>query len=155
MFLRALAAFVALPGMVAFIVPAIVVARSSEGARPVALGLAVLTAGSFLLVWCVREFYVNGKGTLAPWAPPTVLVTRGLYRCTRNPMYVAVLLVLAGWALAFRSPLLAVYGGVVAVAFHRRVVFAEEPALARSFGAEWEAYRRRVPRWPWSFARRS
>jgi protein-S-isoprenylcysteine O-methyltransferase Ste14 len=154
MFLRALIAFIALPGVVAFLVPALVVARSAHPSHPGALGLAVLAAGSLVLLWCVREFYVAGKGTLAPWAPPVALVTGGLYRFTRNPMYVGVLLTLAGWAIAFRSPLLVVYVVAVAVAFHLRVVWGEEPALARTFGAEWQVYCRTVPRWPWSFARR-
>ena len=62
-------------------------------------------------------------------------------------MYIAVLLVLAGWAMAFQSTALAVYAGCVAVAFHSRVVLFEEPWLARTFPADWDEYRRRTPRW--------
>jgi protein-S-isoprenylcysteine O-methyltransferase Ste14 len=72
---------------------------------------------------------------------------RGLYRWSRNPMYVGVLCVVAGWAIGFRSIGLAVYGLALLVAFHLRVVTAEEPFLARTHGAEWEAYAARVPRW--------
>ena len=64
-------------------------------------------------------------------------------------MYVAVLLVLVGWATAFRSRALAIYAVAVGIAFHLRVVLAEEPTLARMFPAEWQAYRAKVPRWLW------
>ena len=47
----------------------------------------LLLPGIGLLLWCVREFYVRGKGTLAPWDPPRHLVASGLYRISRNPMY--------------------------------------------------------------------
>ena len=51
-----------------------------------------LLVGSIGLLWCVRDFYVRGRGTLAPWAPPEHLVVIGLYRFTRNPMYIAIVL---------------------------------------------------------------
>src|SRR4051812_32435188 len=109
--------------------------------------LPIVGVGTALLLWCVRDFYVAGRGTLAPWAPPKHLVVVGLYRVSRNPMYVAVLIVLIGWGLVFSSRALAIYAAVVALAVHLRVVTYEEPWLARTFGAEWLAYRRRVPRW--------
>lgn len=114
----------------------------AAGALPLALGFA-------LLLWCVRDFYVSGKGTLAPWSPPRHLVTTGLYGYTRNPMYVAVTLMLAGWALLFWSRWLAAYAAIVAIAFQLRVVFGEEPWLERTHGEQWREYAARVPRWPW------
>jgi monomeric type NADP-dependent isocitrate dehydrogenase len=93
------------------------------------------------------DFYGSEKGALAPWSPPRRLVVVGLYRWTRNPMYVAVLVVLLGWCVAYRSVPLAIYLCVVAVAFHLRILFYEEPRLKESFGEEWIAYRQRVPRW--------
>jgi protein-S-isoprenylcysteine O-methyltransferase Ste14 len=62
-------------------------------------------------------------------------------------MYVAVLLILSGWAIGFRSWTLAVYAGAVLVAFHLRIVLHEEPWLARTFGDAWMQYRTRVARW--------
>lgn len=64
-------------------------------------------------------------------------------------MYVAVSLALLGWAVAFGSPGLLIYALVVAVAFHLRVVFGEEPWLLRTHGSQWVQYRSRVPRWLW------
>lgn len=62
-------------------------------------------------------------------------------------MYVSVTLILTGWALAFGHRGLWIYAAVVAVAFHLRVVFAEEPWLARKHGASWDGYASRVRRW--------
>lgn len=111
------------------------------------LGLVLIPVGSVGLLWCVRDFYVSGKGTLAPWAPPVQLVVVGLYRYTRNPMYISLTLILLGWAMSFGLPGLYIYAIIVAVAFHLRVVFGEEPWLARTHGAKWHEYARRVPRW--------
>lgn len=148
MWWRALLALLALPGVVVIAVPALLAAGElRRGVTPHPAGFVLLAAGAFLLLWCVRDFYVVGKGTLAPWSPPRHLVTTGLYRFSRNPMYVAVAAMLAGWSLAFLSRPLATYTGLVIVAFHLRVLFGEEPRLARTHGAAWEEYKTRVPRW--------
>ena len=65
LFLRALIAFLALPGIVAFLAPALLVG-SIETSTPHGEGVAVFVAGALVLLWCVRDFYVAGKGTLAP-----------------------------------------------------------------------------------------
>jgi len=62
-------------------------------------------------------------------------------------MYVAVVIMLAGWAVAFGSSAIAIYTGFVIGAFHLRVIYGEEPWLARTHGAAWEEYAARVPRW--------
>ena len=145
-FARALLAFIALPGIVAFVVPAWLLAKSD--ATPVhPLGLLLLLVGVAGLLRCVRDFHVSGKGTLAPWDPPTRLVIVGLYRYTRNPMYLSVTLVLLGWAFWFGSVNLLVYAVLVTAAFHLRVVLGEEPWLARTHGELWQQYAARVPRW--------
>ncbi|WBY01298.1 isoprenylcysteine carboxylmethyltransferase family protein [Ramlibacter tataouinensis] len=149
MFLRAVLAFLALPGIVAFAIPLAWVLAASDAQVVWPLGLVPLGIGCIGLLWCVRDFYVQGKGTLAPWSPPAHLVVVGLYRYTRNPMYVAVLLILVGWAASFGVAGLYVYAAVVAVAFHLRVVLGEEPWLAHRHGEQWHEYARRVPRWIW------
>jgi protein-S-isoprenylcysteine O-methyltransferase Ste14 len=147
MFWRALFAFIAMPGMVAFAIPAIWQWQAKRLLPEQPLALAVLAAGTVGLLWCVRDFYVQGKGTLAPWSPTQNLVVVGLYRYSRNPMYVCVLLILLGWAAAFGSPGLLVYAAFIALAFHLRVVYGEEPWLAQKHGSAWQSYVNQVPRW--------
>jgi protein-S-isoprenylcysteine O-methyltransferase Ste14 len=143
---RALIAFLALPGVVAFLLPLLIVGSITTGRFGLG-GLLPLIAGVIVLSWCVRDFYVAGKGTLAPWDPPRQLVSVGLYRFSRNPMYVGVLLILIGWTAGFQTRALLIYTISVALMFHLRVVLYEEPWLARTFGDEWSRYRSRVPRW--------
>jgi protein-S-isoprenylcysteine O-methyltransferase Ste14 len=147
LFIRALLAFLALPGIVAIAVPIAAVGLGALSAPVYPIGLLPLLLGFVLLLWCVRDFYVAGKGTLAPWDPPQQLVTVGLYRYSRNPMYVAVSCMLLGWALTFPSRGLLVYALIVMLAFHLRVIFGEEPWLARQHGEHWEGYKAQVPRW--------
>lgn len=99
------------------------------------------------MLWCVRDFYVKGKGTLGPWDPPKNLVVSGLYKYSRNPMYIAVTAILIGWAMVFRAQSLWVYAVIVVLAFHVRVVFFEEKFLARTHGDQFTRYRAKVRRW--------
>lgn len=110
-------------------------------------GFVALILGVVLLLWCVRDFYVVGKGTLGPWDPPRNLVMTGLYRLSRNPMYIAVVMILIGWAMMFRAQNLWVYAAAVALAFHVRVVLFEERYLAKTHGEEFTRYKARVGRW--------
>lgn len=145
LFLEAVLAFLALPGVVAFLVPLVLLAP--EGASFDSRGLPLLVPGIAVLLWCVREFYHSGKGTLAPWTPPKHLVISGLYRFSRNPMYIGVVLILWGWAVGYKSSGLVVYAIVMMILFHLRVVLYEEPWLAQAHGAQWHAYRAHVRRW--------
>jgi protein-S-isoprenylcysteine O-methyltransferase Ste14 len=148
MFLRALTAFLVLPGIMAGLLPALLAYYDPWRGRPILLPGAILVcAGIVLLMICARDFYVSGKGTLAPWDPPRHLVVVGLYRYSRNPMYISILTLLAGWALIAASPLLTAYLILFAVAFHLRIVLYEEPRLSKMFGEEWAGYSARVPRW--------
>jgi protein-S-isoprenylcysteine O-methyltransferase Ste14 len=144
---RAILAFLLLPGMVAFLIPWLLLEVGQPRQFVDALGLIPFLLGIVLLLWCVRAFYTAGKGTLAPWTPPRHLVVTGLYRFSRNPMYLAVLLVLWGWALGFRSRAIALYALAVMAVFHLRVVLGEEPWLARTHGEAWARYKAQVPRW--------
>jgi protein-S-isoprenylcysteine O-methyltransferase Ste14 len=145
--LRALAAFLALPGLVAFAIPVWIGWSSPHAVQYPALAGLLLCLGALLLLWCVREFYVAGRGTLAPWDPPRHLVVSGPYRFSRNPMYVGVLTILAGWCTLWGSRTLIIYSVSFLIGFHLRVLLFEEPWAAHHFGSEWDAYRARVPRW--------
>jgi protein-S-isoprenylcysteine O-methyltransferase Ste14 len=144
---RAIATFIALPGVVAFGAPLAWAWQSGMRVRFPVWGGTCIALGTALLLACVREFYIAGRGTLAPWAPPIHLVTTGPYRFTRNPMYVSVAAILAGWAALYGSRPLLVYALAVICACHFRVILAEEPRAEHDFGANWQAYRKSVPRW--------
>jgi protein-S-isoprenylcysteine O-methyltransferase Ste14 len=143
----AILAFLALPGVFGFLLPGLL-AFSGRGRAPFyPIGLVPFVVGSGLLCWCAVEFYRAGRGTLAPWAPPVKLVVTGPYRWSRNPMYLAVMSILAGWAAMFSSGNVLVYAAVFAIAVHIRVVAVEEPFLARTHGAGWTSYSSTVRRW--------
>ena len=139
-------AFVTMPGVVAYAIPlAWAWYCNLSISRPV--GLLACLMGTLGLISCTVEFLVRGKGTLAPWKPPGRLVSSGLYRWTRNPMYLCVCTVIMGWGASFNSRALVGYAVVLAAVFHLRVVFGEEPWLERIFPEQWPEYRRSVPRW--------
>jgi len=146
--LRNLLFTVLVPGTVAVTVPlATVGARPPSGGPVLGLAIVLLAAGAGTYAWCVWDFASFGRGTPAPIDAPKRLVVRGLYRLTRNPMYVGVLATILGWAVLFRSVGLALYAVGVGACFHLFVVLYEERHLAERFGTEYDAYRARVPRW--------
>jgi protein-S-isoprenylcysteine O-methyltransferase Ste14 len=110
-------------------------------------GVIMLTAGAIVLAQAFVRFVAEGRGTPAPVAPTERLVTGGLYRHVRNPMYVAVVAVITGQALALGQPVLLGYAAAVWITVASFVRWYEEPALARQFGAQYEAYRRSVRAW--------
>ena len=150
MFARAVLAFLILPGFVAILAPPLIASADPWRGAVWVPGLAVMLVGTFVLLWCVRDFYVSGKGTLAPWDPPKKMVSVGLYRYVRNPMYLGVLVLVLGWAFFLSSVMLASYTIVLAIGFHIRVLIHEEPWLESKFGEDWKTYKACVPRWlPW------
>lgn len=145
--IRVIVAFVALPGIVAFALPISIGISSGGAVRYPAVAAVPLCFGMFLLLWCVREFYVAGRGTLAPWDPPRHLVTSGPYRFSRNPMYIGVVAILAGWCVLWDSRTLVIYTVLLLCGFYLRVLWFEEPWAKRKFGVHWQEYVARVPRW--------
>ena len=103
--------------------------------------------GSIILLWCFWDFTFKGRGTPAPIVPPKELVATGFYRYVRNPMYVGILAILLGHFLWFGYWNLLIYAILVFIAFHTFVAYYEEPTLKRKFGAAYEDYLKRVPRW--------
>ena len=111
------------------------------------LGAVTIAAGGAVLAWCVGDFLVFGGGTPNPADPPRNLVARGPYRRLRNPMYLAMGIIVAGEALLFGSTALLGYLVVIMVLLHVFVVSFEEPRLRRQFGSTYDDYCQRVPRW--------
>jgi len=111
------------------------------------LGVALIVVGIPVLAESVARFVWKGRGTLTPAVPTRHLVISGLYRYVRNPMYVAVVAVIAGEAFLFGDGGVLVYAGAVAVGFHLFVLLYEEPTLRRAYGSEYDAYCAQVRRW--------
>ena len=146
--LRHLAAIVLLPGTVTVLVPVLLLSGADLAPWPLAvLGAALIAAGLGLIAWTVGLFAGVGQGTLAPWDPTARLVVRGPYRHVRNPMISGVLAVLLGEAALLRSLALLAWWACVFVINAVYFVHVEEPGLRRRFGADYEAYAARVPRW--------
>ena len=82
--------------------------------------------------------------------PPTTLVAEGIYRYTRNPMYVGGLVMVFGEFLAYGAVAVLIWMLIVLGGFHAFVVFYEEPKLRETFGESYETYCKEVPRW-WRF----
>jgi protein-S-isoprenylcysteine O-methyltransferase Ste14 len=155
-----LAFFALAPGVVAGLIPWWLTGWDVREPLPLwfplrVVGAALIIAGAAALVHAFTRFVLEGIGTPAPVAPTERLVVGGLYRYVRNPMYLAVAATIFGQALALGQPVLLAYGalffGLVAGFVH----WYEEPTLVRSFGEEYEQYRRAVPRWwprrrPWA-----
>lgn len=145
-FLKSLAFLILVPGTVVIYVP---LKLSSGGpANAASFGaLPLWLAGAAAVVWCVWDFTFTGRGTPLPLDPPRALVGRGLYRYTRNPMYLGAVLILAGHVVWFQTLSQVWYAVAVWLAFHGFVVFYEEPHLRRTFGDAYQRYCQTVPRW--------
>ena len=143
---------VLVPGTVAVYIPLRIVANRAGtfapdwGAWQIA-ALLPLSIGAAIYFWCLRDFAVRGRGTPAPIDAPRHLVVRGLYKYVRNPMYIGVLLVIAGWAMFLPSRRVLFYGVAVGLCFHLFVMLIEEPLLREKFGEQYQDYCRKVGRW--------
>ena len=145
---RQLAAVVLLPGTVCVLVPAFLLSDAGIAPWPLALlGVVFLALGVAMIGWTVSLFANLGRGTLAPWDPPTRLVIRGPYRHVRNPMISGVLAVLLGEAALFGSLPVLIWAAVVFAVNAVYFPLIEEPDLRSRFGAEYDAYAARTPRW--------
>ena len=91
----------------------------------------------------------RAKTTVSPVKPglTSSLVIRGVYRYTRNPMYVGFLLTLLAWAVFLANPLAVLWVAVYVLYITRFQIIPEERVLVSLFGAEYEAYTARVRRW--------
>jgi protein-S-isoprenylcysteine O-methyltransferase Ste14 len=110
-------------------------------------GVVLLVVAAPLFFDFVIRFVREGHGTPAPIAPTEHLVVGGPFQRVRNPGYVAVVAMIVGQGLLFASRAVLAYAAAIAVVFHVFVLLYEEPTLRRQFGAEYDDYCRRVPRW--------
>ena len=118
------------------------------------VGWLLVAAGAAVILEAQGRFVWKGFGTPAPIAPPSRLVVSGFYRHVRNPMYVAVTVLVIGEALVYAEPWLFAYAAALAVGFHLFILAYEEPTLRAKFPDDYPAFTAAVPRWlprltPW------
>ena len=91
----------------------------------------------------------RAKTTVNPFKPETAssLVTSGIYRVTRNPMYLGMLLVLVGWAVFLANGLAVIAIALFPAYITRFQIKPEERALMALFGEQYASYSSRVRRW--------
>lgn len=111
------------------------------------VGLMMILLGIIDYLYCANLFKVFGKGTPAPPEPPKELVVKGLYRYSRNPIYLGYFLVILGESLFFGQLLLFVYFLLSLVVINIYVICFEERALKKRFGEGYQEYCQKVPRW--------
>lgn len=113
------------------------------------LAAAIAIAGLLACLLCVASFQRVGT-TVDPRRPTgtSALVAHGIYRYSRNPMYLGMLLVLAAWGLHLGHwPALACGPLAFVLYLNHSQIAAEERALEEKFGDEYRAYARTVRRW--------
>ena len=111
-------------------------------------GLAfVLVIGGLLLDGIAAGTFRRLGTPPEPWKPTTALATGGLYRYSRNPIYVGFAVTYAGFALAMDSPVALAMLFPCLIVIDRFVIAREERYLSAKFGAEYLAYKGKVRRW--------
>lgn len=130
--------------VIARLTPTLTLTKSTS--LPLALAFALV--GAIVCAAGVISFR-RARTTVNPLKPNTAsaLVDSGIYRFTRNPMYLGFALFLVAWAIFLHSPW-AILGVAALVLFLNRFqIIPEERALAELFGAEFANYRASVRRW--------
>ncbi|WP_179379744.1 methyltransferase family protein [Jannaschia marina] len=110
------------------------------------IGAALVAAGLGLILWSAL-FFLRHRTPIEPHHTPTALITGGPYRLTRNPIYLALVLIAAGFALRQGSALALLPVPALFLVLDRRFAAVEEAGLRAAFGAAGEAYIARSRRW--------
>ena len=109
-------------------------------------GRGLVAAGIALIVWSALAFR-KARTTIVPHQPPSALVEAGPYRFSRNPIYLADLLILAGAALILGAPLALILLVPFGAVLQRLFILPEEAVLERDLGQPYLDYKARVGRW--------
>lgn len=110
-------------------------------------GAALCFAAALVLVATAFVRFRAAGTHVEPWRPTTAIVKTGVYRFTRNPMYLAMTLAYLGVALLADSGIAITLLVPLLICVHYGVIVREERYLARKFGAEYETYKASVRRW--------
>jgi protein-S-isoprenylcysteine O-methyltransferase Ste14 len=112
----------------------------------IAAGIVLVVAGVLVARSAARSMWAANT-SMIPVRPTTAIVSDGVYRFTRNPMYVSLVAIYVGIALLIRAPWAFLLLPLVILAVDRLVIAKEERYLETKFGEPYLAYKNRVRRW--------
>ena len=112
-----------------------------------ALGYILIGIGVLINVNISYLFMKFGKGTPSITEPTKKLVQRGIYKYTRNPMYLSNTTIILGIFCIYGHVLILLYAAIFFKLMHLFLVFIEEPSNRKKFGKSYEKYLQEVPRW--------
>jgi protein-S-isoprenylcysteine O-methyltransferase Ste14 len=112
----------------------------------VVLGWVILLCGIFLILLAGRLFMIKGT-TSNPTKEPDKLVTSGIYRVTRNPMYLGAVLILTGFPFVVKSMIGLIFPVVFFIFMDRKIIPDEERLVERIFGHAYLEYKLHTRRW--------
>ena len=156
LWVRAALFSILVPGTIAVLAPVTIRGDSRLAGGVWNIGWALVVGGAFIYLHCLLRFLAaNGTPTIFFAGPlrflvggePSQLVRGGLYRYSRNPMYIGVLSAVFGQALLYGSRPIGVYCLCLCAFFHFIVVLVEEPHLRSREGPVFVEYCRKTPRW--------
>lgn len=110
------------------------------------VGLMMILVGIFLIIIAVVAFMAR-KTTVMPTRSPDKLVTDGIYRITRNPMYLGMLLILSGFPLMMDTVVGLICPAIFFFLMDRTLIPREENVVENAFGKSYLAYKSRTRRW--------
>jgi protein-S-isoprenylcysteine O-methyltransferase Ste14 len=115
--------------------------------RPSWIVGAILFIGGFSLGLPALRGMLKARTSPNPHRPVTALLTNGIYRFTRNPMYLGMLLMYSGLSIFFQNPWFLLFLPVLVWLFTTWVIIPEEKYLEGKFGNEYMDFKARVHRW--------
>jgi protein-S-isoprenylcysteine O-methyltransferase Ste14 len=118
----------------------------TKGPLQSAVGIFLVVVAIAIFVPAVRIFIAHGTSQ-NPYRPTQAIVTTGVYRFSRNPIYIAFLLIVLAFGLFANSYWFLVAAAVFAFVMHFGVVKREEKYLLEKFGDSYREYCRRVRPW--------
>ena len=110
------------------------------------IGFAIAIIGFLLPFFAIREF-MKAKTTVDPHGSVNAIVSSGIYRFSRNPIYVGFVLMLIGFPLYSGTYWGLILAPLLIVSFNQLVIKHEEAYLEKKFGEQYTGYKSRVRRW--------
>lgn len=136
-----LALFLVLNWGVASVVPGVPVGTASSGLSWLFIGLGLVLIG-WSAIWFWRR-----KTTIEPHHTPQALIVEGPYRLSRNPIYLALAIILLGAVIGRGQPFCIILVPAFIYILNKRFIAPEEQALRAAFGAEADSYIASTRRW--------